>query len=219
MCPETLVKNNSNGNTQKVKWRSIGQEFKHTLQQWKPLWRNNNIRYAIYLHSLFWFASSGCMFTLMPLYATNTLHMSLSSLGSLFACVSIINVIGSQPMAWLSDKFGRKLAIAPGIAILSCAAFLFPFATTTQQLTWLAVLWGIGSTMFQSSPIAYVSDHAENHNRSQALAILRAGGDLGLMLGSGLCAGLAQTYDMHIATTFAATCLFLGGCNFVLRAK
>ncbi|ETO25042.1 hypothetical protein RFI_12098 [Reticulomyxa filosa] len=216
MCPETLPKTEQG---RKITWSGIGGEFKDTLNKWKPLWNTKDIRYAIYLHSVFWFTSSGCMFTLMPLYATNSLHMSLSSLGSLFAGVALINVFGSQPMAWISDKFGRKIVIGPSILILSSAAFLLPYVHTTQQLTALAVWWGIGSTMFQSAPMAYISDRSNAQNRSQALAILRSGGDFGLMLGSSVCAGLAQWYDMRIATTFAALCLLSSGFNFVWRTK
>jgi MFS family permease len=47
-------------------------------------------------------------------------------------------------------------------------------------------MWGIGNSLIGTAPTAYLTDITTAKNRSQALALFRSGGDLGLLLGAGL---------------------------------
>ena len=104
-------------------------EFKKTAKQWGPLLGDKNITSIMLLHGSYWTVASGCTWTLMPLLADKNFDMGPKELGMLFAIMSVINVAGTQPVAWVSDKFGRKMAIAPACVILASALVLLPQAT------------------------------------------------------------------------------------------
>ena len=154
----------------------------------------------------------------MPLFASNTLNMSSTQLGSLFAGMALINVAFAQPFAWMSDKYGRKAVIVPSSLILAASCFAVPLVTNINELTILWTVWAFGSTMLAAGPLSYISDNNDSSKRSQALAVLRSGGDLGLMLGSGVLGYLAHTYDLNTAANVGAMCILGGGLNFAFRA-
>lgn len=63
-----------------------------------------DIRSVVALHTAFWITCSGSQMTLLPLYASQHLGVTPGGLGGLFALMAAINVIGSQPAAYISDK-------------------------------------------------------------------------------------------------------------------
>ena len=99
-------------------------EFKNTLSQWKELIKNSDMRAALSVHCSYWFAASGCTFTLMPLFAYSNLGLSATALGSYFTLMSIINMSGSQIGAFVLDKFGRKKVISLFFYFL--ISYIFP---------------------------------------------------------------------------------------------
>jgi len=96
----------------------------------------------------------------------------------------VINVVFSHPAALWSDTQGRKMAIIPGAIIVLAAVALIPFATSVTQFVGLIVAWGLGASLIGTAPTAYVSDITEVQSRGQALALLRSGGDVGLLAGA-----------------------------------
>ena len=92
-------------------------------------------------------------------------------------------------------------------------------------MCWLFVyyimfVYSIGSTMLGTSPTAYIADIHKSDKRSQALAMLRSGGDLGLMIGSGLLGYLNyMTGSWTIPMYTASALLFTSGFNFAMRAR
>ena len=151
--------------------------------------------------------------------------VSATQIGGIFAMMSVVNICGAQLFAKISDKFGRKKVIVPSICILSSIIPLIPQVSSINELYYLIFVYSIGSTMLGTSPTAYIADiHSGNvekeERRSQALAMLRSGGDFGLMLGSGLLGYLTHvsgSYMMPMCT--ASVILALSGVNFAINAK
>ena len=83
-------------------------------------------------------------------------------------------------------QFGRKFALIPGTLTVASAVALTSFVTTQQQLAGCIVLWGMGNSILGSTPTAFMADSTSVENRSQALALLRTGGDIGMALGAGV---------------------------------
>ena len=165
------------------KTRSIKDEFLSTFRSWKPLLKNGDIMGVISVHTTYWMLLVGCQFTLMPLLAAERFDATPSMIGSVYALTSLINIVGSQPSAWLSDKYGRKKVMLPGIALICAGVGSMALAQDIQQFYASVVLWGIGGTSLGTAPMAYVADAADDKNRTQALALFRSGGDLGFVLG------------------------------------
>jgi len=198
---------------------SLLREFATTGAQWRPLLASRDVSSVVLLHGAYWTVSAGCMWTLMPLLASDTFGLSASQLGTVFIVQSGINIAGSQPAAWLSDKYGRKTTIVPACVLLAGGALLLPHATSLEQFSAVWVAWSCGATLMAAGPVSYISDVSTPAERGQALAMLRSAGDLGLMLGAGGFGAVAQLCSPHVAYTLGAAMITGAGANFALRAN
>ena len=111
----------------------------------------------------------------------------VSRFNGLFKCRYRTPPPPSLPPSFSPTQFGRKFALVPGTMVVSTAVAMTSFATTQQQLAACVVLWGMGNSILGSTPTAYMADSTTLENRSQALALLRTGGDIGLAVGAGEC--------------------------------
>jgi MFS family permease len=133
--------------------------------------------------------------------------------------VSATNVVGSQVSAHLSDKFGRKTTIVPGLASIALAVSGIPYAQDGSHLTALMFLWGVGGASVSAGPTAFVADLVEEKDRAQALAMLRSCGDLGLLIGAGATGALAFSTSMETAFLANSALLAAATANVALRAE
>jgi predicted MFS family arabinose efflux permease len=76
-----------------------------------------------------------------------------------------------------------------------------PLATSYEQLALCVMAWGIGNSVLGSTPTAFMADVTDLNKRSQAFALLRTGGDLGLMIGAGKCRNGLEKLMVHVAAS------------------
>lgn len=193
--PETKAK----AARSKEKNRTMKEILSRQVEKWRKLSSMPDVRAILGVHWALWFTTSGSQFTLMPIMASEHLHMSPGSVGALFAMVSLTNVVGSQISATVSDKLGRKRTIVPGLTLIATAVAGLPFATDGNQLTALMALWSVGGAVLSTGPTAYLSDLSSESERPQALAMIRSMGDLGLLMGAGCLGAVAHVSSMDIA--------------------
>ena len=125
--------------------------------------------------------------------------------------MSLVNVVGAQPAAWFSDKFGRKRAIFPAALMIATAAGCMPLCPSYELFMGLVALWACGSTLVGSTPTAFVADITSDDERSQALALLRSAGDVGLMVGASVLGAIAD--GISIEAGFAAASMGITACG------
>ena len=70
-----------------------------------------------------------------------------------------------------------------------------------------------------SSATAYLADVAPPHQRAQALALLRSGGDLGLLLGATALGAVADAASLEAAFGVGALLMVASGAQFALAAE
>jgi len=182
-----------------------------TLGKWKHLFNEPGVRVILFSHLAYWTTLSGSQFTLMPLLASQTLHMAPGEVGAIFAMTSAINVFGAPLAAKLSDKHGRRTTIVPGLGLIACSVCLLPSVESGAQLTALMAVWACGGACVSTGPTAYLADMVPERDRASALSMLRSFGDLGLMLGAGSLGGLAYATSMEVA--FWANSALLGAAT------
>ncbi|KXS12741.1 MFS general substrate transporter [Gonapodya prolifera JEL478] len=187
--------------------------------QWLPLLRDPNVRAVLIYHMTLWITASGCIFTLMPLLATNVMGLSAGQLGGAFAAMSLVNVLGAHPAAIIADKYGRRATIVPAGLILSLSALTLPFVTDLAHFYGLVLVWAVGTTLNATSPTAYISDITNSYTRPQALALLRTAGDFGFMAGSAGCALIAEAYSSEAAMWGCAGMMLMATIQFWWRAR
>eukprot|EP01059_Diplonema_ambulator_P036961 TRINITY_DN9532_c0_g1_i2.p1 TRINITY_DN9532_c0_g1~~TRINITY_DN9532_c0_g1_i2.p1 ORF type:complete len:454 (+),score=73.02 TRINITY_DN9532_c0_g1_i2:56-1417(+) len=202
-----------------VKRRPLKEEVMATIQSWRPITSSPSMRAVLALHSAYWGITSGAMFTLLPLFAAEQFGATAMEIGKCFTALAMINLVGSQPVAWVSDKYGRKAVAVPGVMVMAVASFCLPLAATREQLGMLWMAWGCGATMLGTSPTAYTSDINSESTRSQALALLRSAGDVGLMLGAGVIGIIAKMFGITTGFWTSSALLVVVGLNFAFRAN
>ncbi|MBD3347624.1 MAG: MFS transporter [Candidatus Eisenbacteria bacterium] len=96
---------------------------------------------------------------LLPLYARDLGAAGLS-LGMIFAGFSVARFGLSPFIGRLSDKHGRKIFLAIGLAVYSCFSFAYMMAETASHLVLVRVLHGASSGMVIPVAQAYVAEIA-----------------------------------------------------------
>ena len=200
------------------KLKPLKEEILSVVRQWKPIAKNESMRAALMLHSVYWGITSGAMFTLLPLFAAETFDVTAVELGQGFSALAAINLVGSQPLAWASDRYGRKAVIAPAVMLMAFSTLAMPLAQSREALGALWIIWSVGVTCLGTSPTAYTTDLHTDKNRAQALALLRSAGDVGLMTGAGCIGLIAKVFGVTAGFWSAGGLFALVGINFCLKA-
>jgi MFS transporter, DHA1 family, multidrug resistance protein len=199
--------------------KMIVESYSTATKSWRTLAQDKNIKAATLIHGLYWFCTSGVQLSILPILGIDNFALSMSAVGGMYGLMAFIGIIGSQPAAYLSDKFGRKAAMVPGAIIVASALSLLPFATQNAELIALLSLWGIGSCVWGSTPSAYVSDLTNSSTRSQALAMLRSAGDFGMMMGAGVAGVLVDMMGVTFALEINAAILGISSIWFYSAAR
>lgn len=178
---------------EKDKDRGILGSFHTAYSSWHKLINSSNrqISNVVVLNGLYWFTLSGTQMTLLPLVMINPhfgLQMSAYEIGGCFAFMSIISFASAQPLAYLSDKYGKVPLMLIGCTMLSGSMFSLPLlasmGSTSMDLLPILLPFALGSTIMNSNPNALMANETTSESRSQGLSLLRTSGDLGLLLGS-----------------------------------
>ncbi|GMI30740.1 hypothetical protein TrCOL_g766 [Triparma columacea] len=190
--------------------------------QWQPLLKNRHVRNAIILNSCYWVSLSGAQMTLLPLFLTDPtlpFAMTAATLGKVYAGMSIVQVLGSQPLAILTDKIGKKPVIIAGSAIVGGSICLLTQCSTLETLAATLGLWSVGGVFLSTAPIAYVSDLVEEGERAQAIALLRTCGDVGLLVGATTTGMLADISSIEGAMAFSGGVLLTATSWYVASGR
>ena len=198
--------------------RTAWEEMKETAQQWRAIMSLESVRALLTLNTSFWMVHTGSQMGIVPFLLTDTLGFSVYDLGALFAMTSIINVVFSQPVAWIADRFGRKSTMLPGVSIVCLCLAALPYIHTAESMVALQALWSLGACLLGTSPLAYAVDATPSHVRAQTMAMVRSSGDLGLLLGGAVLGSLLQTLSLQTTTGLAAGVLAASGLYFFRKA-
>jgi len=197
---------------------SLRRQLSDMVSQWRPLLRQQDIRSALALHGTYWFVSSSCIYTTLPLLGSEVLQLGMSEIATWYVIMSLISILGTRFSAHLSDHRGRKFALVPSAAIMSASLALFPLASAYSHVTSLVVLWGIGGALFGANTTAYISDKSTEGTRSQALTLLRSCADGGLMLGGAFSGMMSYFFSMDAPFMVGSFLMASAGLHFCFRA-
>ena len=215
MLPETKT------NTQYVvrHEESFKKQLKSMISQWKPLLKTTDIRSVLYLHGSFWFVSSSCIYTMLPMIGAEIYSLSTSEIATWYVTMALINIIGTKITAYLSDQYGRKVALVPAAALIATSTALMPFACNYSQMTSLIVMWGCGGALFGANTTAYLTDKLTEGTKTQGLCLLRSCADIGLMSGGAFAGILSQYVSYGAPFMLSALLVSAAGCHMAFRAS
>jgi DHA1 family multidrug resistance protein-like MFS transporter len=99
----------------------------------------------------------GIVVPLLPIYAEQ-MGASDLQIGLINAGFSLMVLVMLPIMGPLSDRFGRKVFLCTGLAILTVASLSFIWAQTPTQLILVRIFQGIGASMHLPIAQAYLGD-------------------------------------------------------------
>ncbi|EGW40053.1 MFS transporter [Desulfosporosinus sp. OT] len=115
----------------------------------------------------------------------------------------------------LSDKYGRKAAIMPGMLLLAGGTLLLAYTWSFPLLLLVGVIYAAGFGAAQPSILAWTVDRAGHTERGAAVSTFFIAFDGGLGLGALIMGTVIQHFSYEV--TFLATTLitFLGFLLYV----
>lgn len=146
-----------------------------------------------------------------PLYVVwqRTLGFSSGTLTVIFA-LYILGLLGTLSVAGqLSDRYGRKPVLLPGILVALVACALFASATSIATLAVARLLTGISVGVIVSAGMASVADLGGGERRRQAALLASVAMVVGAGLGPLLAGGAAQSLAHPVAPVFGIEFLVL----------
>jgi DHA1 family multidrug resistance protein-like MFS transporter len=131
--------------------------------------------------------------------------------------VQLISIVFVKPvMGSLSDRFGRRSVILPGLFLGACGVGLMPLTTDVFALGALSLIYGIGFATVTSSTSALVSDLTRGGGFGASIGVLRTIMDVGQTIGPVMTGLLVAGFGYGVAFPALAAVLLLSASVFVL---
>lgn len=152
-----------------------------------------------------------------PLYVRWQTSIGFSStvLTAIFAAYILGLLLTLVVAGQLSDRYGRRLVLLPGLALAIVACLLFASAQTVPMLLVARFLSGVAVGAAVSAGMASVVDLGGPDRRRQASLLASASMVLGAGLGPLLAGGLAMAMADPIVPIFAAESAILASATLL----
>lgn len=138
-------------------------------------------------------ASMGVRIALVPLFITQGLGQSDAWAGVILAFYAAGNMIAILVAGRLSDRFGRRPILIPGLAVATASTVTLGYSPNLTVAVILTAVAGLGSGLFAPTHQAALGDVLGNQQRGgSALAAYGMSSDLGAVTGP-LAAGAVAT--------------------------
>jgi len=157
--------------------------------------------------------SSGMFLVALP-YLAMSLGADSLQLGTLAAVRGGAYVVACIPVAFLSDKYSRRIPISVGSPCVGAVLLLMAGGGSVRQLLILGAAWGVALACFWPVFLACIGDAHEHGVLSRATGIVNVAWSLGAMAGGAL-AGLLFRVRPPLAFLGAALPALLAGAVIV----
>ena len=165
------------------------------------------------------FTRGGAQFTLLPLKAAGDLGLSPGQIGAIFTIPPVLGFLLLPFVGSVSDRFGRKTTIVPGLLIVSAAMVVLGISPVLAMYVAGMALYGLGNGIEGPTPVAYVGDISPRARQSIAQGVSRSFGDLALLSAPPLMGLAADTYGATTALVANGAAVGVLGIVFLLFAK
>lgn len=174
----TMIRGNSSAmqiSKKKVSLIPTREEMKKVL--------NRTLLVACVINLVSMMINSGLLGTILPIYATENLGLSLTQYALLVSVSTVGSISGNLAGGALSDKMGRKRVLLVGFAIGALSIFgitVFPsFIPLLVMMFFKGIFWGI---VYGVVP-AYIADAVPDEVRGIGIGTFRTFMDLGGLVG------------------------------------
>jgi len=134
----------------------------------------------------------------------------LQNPGFFFMAQAIALLISRTFAGRLADRYGRTVAIVPGILLMALALALLPLARGFSHFVISASLFGFGFGTAQPATMALLIDRVRPEQRGLATGTYFTGFDGGISIGAIVLGIAGQHLGFSVMWLLAAGCTFLG---------
>jgi MFS family permease len=134
--------------------------------------------------------------------------------------IQLVSVVVIKPlMGTLSDRWGRRAVILPGLLLGIISVGLFPLGQDVFVLSLLSLLYGIGFATVTSSTSALVADLTQNGQYGASIGVLRTIMDVGQTIGPVMTGVLIGAWSYGVAFPALAAVLALSALVFAFAPR
>ena len=146
----------------------------------------------------------GAIMAFLPVYLREDLDFSATRVGLYLALAQIVGLAAQPAMGFLSDRFGRKAVLIPGMAALGFSYCALTYADTGAQLVLTILAMGAFHYSLHAIFIAAAIDVARGHVQSTVVSLVYGAGFLGTA--SPVIAGaIADSLGTHVSFLYAGS--------------
>jgi MFS family permease len=157
--------------------------------------------------------------TLLPLHAQETLGIEEDRIGFLLAMVAVTGFLIAFPSGMMSDRFGRKVTLVPGLLMMSLASIMLAIGGGYAWLLLVVVIKGAGDTMTMGTASVYAMDLAPAEGRGAFLGVVQMFQAGGAFAGPLLIGGLYHAIGPEVAFGAVAGLLGVGSLAMAVLGR
>ncbi len=157
----------------------------------------------------------GAVLTFLPIWGR---AHRLENPGTFFTVYALALLAVRTQAGKLSDRFGRGVAIVPGLGIISAAMVLLAVAGRPWQILAAGVVFGVGMGAVQPSLAALLTDRAPEAERARAFATYYGTFELGIAVGAIGLGSFLEATSFPTMWMAAAVVPALGAVTFLTGA-
>jgi MFS family permease len=166
------------------------------------------------------FVLNGTLNAFLPLFARDTLGLSPSALGWLFALQTVTTLAARPLVGMLSDRIGRRGIIVAGLTVCSAAVLLVSETNGVQGLVVAVFLYAVGVAVTTAATSAFITDLSRRARYGAAHGVFGTIYDVGDALGP-IAAGVlvASVGYARMFRVMAAVALVAAAAFYVITRQ
>ncbi|MFN8458403.1 MAG: MFS transporter [Anaerolineae bacterium] len=196
---------------------AVAQEKQAKTMPAESAWRSSTVLALIvanWITFVMFFTSHGFQGTVFPLYGGIVLGLSTGAIGMVIGLSTIVRFVLSLVGGHLSDRFGRRVVLVPGLLLVGLGTALLSLASNVM-LYWLVMLIFSLGRFGNNVPATVLADHAPASRWGFFMGLNRLMGDLGTVFGPLAMGLLVQNYG-YTVTSFSTSLLVWGSAILVI---
>ena len=161
----------------------------------------------------------GVFQTLVPVFSQEEIGLSELDIGNLVSFASIIALVVAFPNGAISDRYGRKVSLVPGMLFLAASAILLGFSADYMWIVAMMVMYGIAEGMVQGSTQVYAVDLAPVESRGTVVGVWSIFMSLGGVVTTLIVGWLYTEFGPMLAFNGVGGFLFISAMMLALMAR
>ncbi|MFC1531934.1 MFS transporter [Thermodesulfobacteriota bacterium] len=145
--------------------------------------------------------ATGALIPLLPLLRTS-FSLNYFQSGILVSCFSISYGLGQIPMAYLADRFSRRLIITLGLICISLTGIGVSCTQAFRHMIPFFVAMGLIGGTYHAPASSFISQVLPSDKRGRALGLHVTGGSASFLLTPAMALGIASLFHSWRASFF-----------------